>query len=77
MMNCWAATPDNRPSFKELYKDISRYTECIAGYLELEYNPSGGVEGAEVTIKESEPKNEADKIQSAVSIQVHPPPVGL
>ena len=70
MMKCWEAAPDNRPTFKELHKDISKYAECIAGYLDVEFNPFGALEG--IKAKENEPK---DGLQLEVSIQVIPPSV--
>ena len=75
MMKCWEAAPDDRPSFKELHKAISKYTECIAGYLEIGYNPFAGMEMVKTTLKENKPKDDGDELVSAVSIQVIPPPV--
>ena len=73
MLKCWEATPDDRPSFEQLYKEIFRYTECIAGYLKLEYNPFGGVVGIDAASEENEPQNEENEIQSAMSLHVIPP----
>ena len=42
MLKCWEKLPDNRPTFKELYTNTSKYTERIAGYLEVEFNPFTG-----------------------------------
>ena len=39
MKKCWVKNPEDRPTFKELYTDISIYIERIAGYLQLGYNP--------------------------------------
>jgi serine/threonine protein kinase len=75
MMKCWEAAPDDRPSFKELHKATSKYTERIAGYLEIGYNPFAGMEKVKTTLKENEPKDDGDDLVSAVSIQVTPPPV--
>ena len=75
MMKCWEAAPDNRPSFKELHKDTSKYTEQIAGYLEIGFNPFAGVEGVTTTSKENEPKDKEDRVECTVSIQVIPPSV--
>ena len=72
MMKCWETVPDNRPPFKQLYSDISRYTECIAGYLKLEYSHFSAVEGIEATLKENEPQNEEGETQSAMSIHEIP-----
>ena len=75
MMKCWETVPDDRPPFKQLYNNISGYSECIAGYLKLEYNRFSAVEGVETTLKENEPQNEESKIQSAMSIHEIPLPV--
>ena len=69
MLECWEAALDNRPSFEELYKDISRYTERIAGYLELEYSPFSGVD-SEAAINESGPKTEEGETESVGLIHV-------
>ena len=45
MKECWEALPENRPSFKQLYINISKYIERIAGYLEIGFNPFMGEEG--------------------------------
>lgn len=42
MIECWTASPDARPSFKQLYTDISKYIGRIAGYLEIGFNPFAG-----------------------------------
>ena len=39
MRKCWEMSPENRPSFKELTRTISKYIERIAGYLEIGFNP--------------------------------------
>ena len=65
MLKCWEAVPDDRPTFKQLYKEISTYTESTAGYLKLEYS---AVEEAETNLGKNEPWNEEDEIQSAMSI---------
>ena len=75
MMECWRAAPDDRPSFKELHTTTSKYTERIAGYLEIGFNPFAGVEGARPTSEEHEPKNNEDGLECTVSIQVIPPSV--
>jgi serine/threonine protein kinase len=74
MMKCWEAAPDDRPSFKELHKATSKYTEHVAGYLELGFNPFAGIEKAETHSKENEPKDEEEVLESAVPSQVIPPP---
>ena len=45
MKECWETIPDTRPSFKQLYSNISKYIERIAGYLEIGFNPFAEDEG--------------------------------
>ena len=77
MMKCWEAAPDDRPSFKELHKVTSKFTEHIAGYLELGFNPFAGIEGVNTASKENESlaNDEEDEVECEVSIQVIPPSV--
>ena len=74
MMKCWEAEPNDRPSFKELHKATSKYTEHVAGYLELGFNPFAGIEKVETHSKENESKGEKEVLESAVPSQVIPPP---
>ena len=46
--------PDDRPSFKDLYTNVSKYIEHIAGYLEIEFNPFAGTEMVKTTTEETE-----------------------
>ena len=39
MRACWHFVPDDRPTFKEIRSNTSKYIEQIAGYLEIAYNP--------------------------------------
>ena len=39
MLQCWEPVPERRPSFHELHTNTSKYTEQIAGYLEIGFNP--------------------------------------
>ena len=61
-------SPDDRPTFKELYTNTNKYIERIAGYLELGFNPFArdgeGVKSA------AEAKD--DEAMSEVAIQVIP-----
>ena len=53
-MQCWKMSPEDRPTFKELCSSVSKFIECIAGYLEIGFNPfieTGGEEGREVIEK--------------------------
>ena len=47
MKKCWEKAPCDRPTFKELHSNISKFIEHIAGYLDMGFNPfSGGKKGA-------------------------------
>ena len=53
-MQCWKMSPEDRPTFKQLCSSVSKFIECIAGYLEIGFNPfieTGGEEGREVIEK--------------------------
>lgn len=39
MMKCWSKLPEERPPFSEIVTTVSNYTECIAGYLDINFNP--------------------------------------
>ena len=39
MMKCWKASPKERPPFSEIDKDLSVFTERVAGYLDMGFNP--------------------------------------
>lgn len=39
MMKCWAKSPNDRPFFSDIVVTISNYTENIAGYLDVSFNP--------------------------------------
>ena len=55
MMQCWKMSPEDRPTFKELYSSVSKFIERIAGYLEIGFNPftaAGGGEFSEDTKSE-------------------------
>lgn len=39
MMTCWSPNPNERPTFKEIVKILSGYTETLAGYLDMNSNP--------------------------------------
>ena len=38
-MQCWKMSPEDRPTFKELYSSVSKFIERTAGYLEIGFNP--------------------------------------
>ena len=39
MMACWSKKPHGRPTFGDIVTTISNYTEVIAGYLDVNFNP--------------------------------------
>ena len=39
MMSCWKKQSSDRPSFSDVVTTISNYTEAIAGYLDINFNP--------------------------------------
>lgn len=39
MMTCWSPDPNQRPSFREIVRLLSGYTETLAGYLDMTSNP--------------------------------------
>ena len=59
-------SPGDRPTFKELYSNTSKYIERIAGYLDLEYNPFTGVQPKKWV------EDEEKEFEPAVAIQVTP-----
>ena len=39
MKSCWSKKAQERPFFSDVVKTISNYTEIIAGYLDINFNP--------------------------------------
>ena len=60
MKKCWEMEPEKRPTFSELYANITKYIERIAGYLDLGFNPFPGVGGGE-TIAEKDMEGKKEK----------------
>lgn len=60
-------TPDDRPTFKELYKNISKCIERMAGYLEMSFNP--------FATEERVISKEKDEIGDTLAVHVIPPSV--
>ena len=56
MKECWEKVPENRPSFKELHTNTSKYIEHIAGYLEMEFNPFAKAKHVTMEEKKTEEK---------------------
>ena len=71
MMSCWAKKPEDRPAFSEVVKTISNYTEAIAGYLDINFNPFKSShdlpdnEAAAASATLNSPDNEKDVLISA------------
>ena len=73
MRTCWEMVPNDRPSFTDLYVKTSKYTEHIAGYLDMNFNPFAGVSS---TKEDKERKDDTNKHGfDSVSIEVIPPSV--
>ena len=68
MSQCWEKVPENRPTFKELYSNISKFIERIAGYLDMGFNPftGGGTEEGEDMSKD-EMELEENEIESTAT----------
>ena len=64
MKKCWEMAPDDRPPFKQLYKNTSIYIERIAGYLELGFNPFAGMEDVS-RVEEKQMEDEEGEAMSA------------
>ena len=62
-------SPNDRPHFEEIYKNTSKYIECMAGYLELGFNPFAKISSS---VDEKQTEGEAE---SEVTINVIPPSV--
>ena len=66
-MQCWEKALESRPTFKELYSNISKYIERVAGYLDIAFNPfTAGGEGGE----EGEGEEEADIKEEEEDVEV-------
>ena len=72
-MQCWKMSPEDRPTFKEIYSSVSKFIERVAGYLEIGFNPftgGGAVEGG----GEGEEEEKVERAEDE-SINVIPPSV--
>ena len=74
MLQCWETMPDERPSFKILYKNTSKYIEGIAGYLEIGFNPFAGhdLTGTGEMGSTVEMQDNMESMEPVVSVQVTP-----
>ena len=76
MKKCWEKNPENRPTFKELYTDISIYIEHIAGYLQLGYNPFTPRFGNHIRDKDKDDNRDGKKNEEGdFQFQIIPPSV--
>ena len=77
MKKCWEKVPRDRPTFKELHSNISKFIEHIAGYLDMGFNPfSGGTKEAGSSYDDGvELKGEKEGEEGGFQVQVTPPSV--
>ena len=74
MMNCWSKQPEDRPSFSDTVVTISKYTEIVAGYLDINFNPFTSThdlpsnETANATTVAESPNNDRDVLVSAEAL---------
>ena len=70
-MQCWKMSPEDRPTFKEIYSSVSKFIEHVAGYLEIGFNPftaGGAVEGGgEGEEEEGEGEDKIDEEEASVT----------
>ena len=74
---CWEMAPDDRPTFKEIYSNISKYIERMAGYLEMGFNPFAAGERANTAVGGEKEKEKESEGECGVAIQVIPASVPL
>ena len=67
MRRCWELAPEDRPTFKEVYTNISSYIEHMAGYLKMGFNPFSAGE-----VADSAERGVEDEVECSVTIQVTP-----
>ena len=73
-MKCWEKDPVSRPTFKELHLSVSKYIECIAGYLDIGFNPftggGGGIGGENGEVDDNAFKEEEEETELNVNENV-------
>ena len=62
MKKCWEMVPEDRPSFKKLYKSTSKYIERTTGYLEVGYNPFSVEKGKSTAEEKENEKSEKEEL---------------
>ena len=72
MKSCWEIVPNDRPSFKALHMNTSKYTERIAGYVDMNYNPFAGR-----NVKKEKRGDTNEYGFESVSLKVVPPSVEM
>lgn len=72
MRSCWLKRAEERPYFSDVVKTISNYTEIIAGYLDVNFNPfessfspTGSTAAAALTTVPDSPDSEKDVLVSS------------
>ena len=80
MIKCWEYEPGKRPSFKELQRSTSNYIKSIAGYLEMSFYTTEGIERNTTEEREDrEEKGGEDNTKSELErvVEVYPPPLNV
>jgi len=80
MIKCWEYEPGKRPSFKELQRSTSNYIKRIAGYLEMSFYTTEGIERNTTEEREDrEEEGEEDNTKSELErvVEVYPPPINV
>ena len=78
MLQCWESAPDNRPYFKTLYTNTSKFIEGLAGYLDVGFNPFATTTASELGEEEDANEmsgNEKGPPELVVTVKVIPPSV--
>ena len=80
MIKCWEYEPGKRPSFKELQRSTSNYIKSIAGYLEMSFYTTEGIERNTTEEREDrEEEGEEDNTKSELEsvAQMYPPSLNV
>ena len=80
MIKCWEYEPEKRPSFKELQRSTSNYIKSIAGYLEMSFCTTEGIErNTTEERRDREEEGEEDNTKSELErvVQMYPPSLNV